>query len=85
MTSLSRYLQRVVVDEKDVDKAVSVVNWLAWLVDDGRGNEEAPESKQPEAPDSPRDSVTWDDVLRSLRADLNGVVEERGLPPVEFD
>ncbi|OJJ86093.1 putative DNA damage repair protein Mus42 [Aspergillus glaucus CBS 516.65] len=83
--SLSRYLQRVVVDEKDVDKAVSVVNWLAWLVDDGCGNEEAPESKQPEAPDSPRDSVTWDDALRSLRADLNGVAEERGLPPVEFD
>lgn len=85
VTSLSRYLQRVVVDEKDVDKAVSVVNWLAWLVDDGHENEEAPESKQPEVPDSPRDSVTWDGALRSLRAELNSAVEERGLPLVEFD
>ncbi|BCR92729.1 putative DNA damage repair protein Mus42 [Aspergillus chevalieri] len=85
VTSLSRYLQRVVVDEKDVDKAVSVVNWLAWLVDDGRESEEALESKRPKVPDSPRDSVTWDGALQSLRVDLNNAVEERGLPPVEFD
>lgn len=85
VTSLSRYLQRVVIDEKDVDKAVSVINWLAWLVDDGRGNEEAPENKQLDAPDSPCDYVTWDDALRSLRVDLNGAIDERGLLPVEFD
>lgn len=83
--SLSRYLKRVVVDEKDVDKAVSVVKWLAWLVDDRRGQEEAPDSKQPGGPDSPRDSVTWDYALRSLRGDLNSAVEGRGLPPLEFD
>lgn len=85
VTSLSRYLRRVVTEEKDVDKAVSVINWLAWLVDDGRRNEEAPKSKQPEVPESPRDSVTWDGALRSLRVDLNSAIGERGLPPVEFD
>lgn len=85
VTSLSRYLQRVVVDEKDLDKAVSVINWLAWLIDDGRENEQAPESKQPEVPNSPRGSVTWDCALRSLYTDLSSAIEERGLPPVKYD
>lgn len=87
--SLSRYLERVVVDEKDVDKAVSVVKWLMWLVDEERGrvfesiSEDKPDS--PEIPDSPRNAVNWDDAVRSLREDVNDAVEERGLPPLEFD
>ncbi|KAE8144398.1 hypothetical protein BDV25DRAFT_96185 [Aspergillus avenaceus] len=32
--SLAVYVRRVVVEERDVDKAVSVVRWLGWLVDD---------------------------------------------------
>ena len=83
VTSLSRYLKRVILEEKDVDKAVSVINWLIWLVDDARG---FPGKKQttPEIPASPRGAVTWDDAVRSLREDINAAVQERGLPPVEF-
>ena len=83
VTSLSRYLKRVILEEKDVDKAVSVINWLIWLVDDAR---EFPGKKQttPEIPASPRGAVTWDDAVRSLREDINAAVQERGLPPVEF-
>ncbi|RAL17288.1 putative DNA damage repair protein Mus42 [Aspergillus homomorphus CBS 101889] len=32
-TSLARYLRRVVLEERDLDKAVSVVRWFAWLVE----------------------------------------------------
>lgn len=89
VTSLSRYLGRVIVDEKDVDKAVSVVKWLVWLIGEERRqvSESISEDKQgsPEIPDSPRDAVDWDDAVWSLREDVNAAVEERGLPPVEFD
>ncbi|KAL4966348.1 putative DNA damage repair protein Mus42 [Aspergillus stella-maris] len=37
--ALAHYLRRVVSEEKDVDKAVTVVKWLAWLVEDGKENE----------------------------------------------
>lgn len=86
VTSLSRYLKRVILEEKDVDKAVSVINWLMWLVGDAREQSHVPGEKQeaPEIP-SPRGAVTWDDAVRSLREDINAAVEERGLPPVEFD
>lgn len=77
--ALARYLHRVVVDEKDVDKAVSVVNWLAWLVDDGRAENQRVEES------SSQSAVSWDDVLEILRSDVRNAVLERGLPPVEFD
>ncbi|PYI36558.1 DNA repair protein [Aspergillus indologenus CBS 114.80] len=31
--SLARYLKRVVLDERDLEKAVAVVRWLIWLVE----------------------------------------------------
>jgi len=33
------YLRRVVVEEKDMPKAVSVVRWLDWIVDQGNGSQ----------------------------------------------
>ncbi|KAL4797640.1 hypothetical protein BDV19DRAFT_358432 [Aspergillus venezuelensis] len=41
--ALANYLRRVVSEEKDVDKAVTVVKWLSWLVEDGKENEEEKE------------------------------------------
>ena len=76
--SLSKYLQRVVVDEKDIDKAVSLVNWLTWLVNDGRDGSSEKEGLYDTA-------VTWDDALGVLRDGVRAAVEERGLPDVEFD
>ena len=32
---LAKFLQRVVLDEQDMDKAVSVARWMAWVVDEG--------------------------------------------------
>ncbi|KAI9925154.1 hypothetical protein ASPWEDRAFT_32546 [Aspergillus wentii DTO 134E9] len=82
--SLSSYLKRVVLDEKDVDKAVSAVNWLVWLVDDGRPQpQDPPKSTNPGS--SSQGVMAWDDVLQTLQESVKGAVEERGLPPVEFD
>ena len=37
--ALVLYLRRVIVDEKDMAKAVGVVKWLRWVVDQGGGEE----------------------------------------------
>ncbi|KAL4955353.1 hypothetical protein BDW69DRAFT_182650 [Aspergillus filifer] len=44
VTALANYLRRVVSDEKDVDKAVTVVKWLSWLVEDGKEKEKEKEN-----------------------------------------
>ncbi|EDP49426.1 hypothetical protein KXW98_001615 [Aspergillus fumigatus] len=77
--TLARYLKSVVVDEKDIDKAVSVVTWLMWLVEDAnatRGGECQSGSSH--------GTITWEAAIRSLQKGVSDGVEERGLPPVEF-
>lgn len=82
VASLSQYLKRVVTEEKDVGKAVSVVKWLIWLVNDGHQQQIHDTSAVPSSPGGP---VSWELALQSLQADINSAVDERGLPPVDFD
>ncbi|KAL4937580.1 hypothetical protein BDV06DRAFT_232488 [Aspergillus oleicola] len=43
VSALATYLRRVVIEEKDVDKAVTLVKWLGWLVEDGKEQEKGVE------------------------------------------
>lgn len=85
VSSLSGYLRRVILWEKDVDKAVSVVNWLAWLVDDGRSGNQSGQSQSQSLEGSSPSAVSWDQALQILRGDVWDSLQGRGLPPVEFD
>lgn len=38
--SLATYLKAVVRDERDIGKAVKIVGWLAWVVEEGEGGQE---------------------------------------------
>lgn len=82
VASLSQYLKRVVTDEKDVGKAISVVKWLMWLVNDSQKQKIR---DSPVVPSSPGGPISWESALQSLQADINSAVDERGLPPVDFD
>lgn len=75
--ALALYAKRVVVDERDLDKAVSLTKWLMWLVEDSRAMEAGGERGSP-------NSASWDEAVRSLQRSVARGVEERGLPPVEF-
>ncbi|RMJ22627.1 repair protein [Aspergillus sp. HF37] len=85
--SLCGYLSRVVFEERDVDKAVSVVNWLAWLDGDRKseGRDDVAESQSENLERSSQSIVSWDQALQILRDGVGDAVQERGLPPVEFD
>ncbi|KOC11836.1 DNA damage repair protein [Aspergillus flavus AF70] len=85
--SLARYVKRVVIDEKDVDKAVSVVRWLMWLVEDAKDEISEP----PDGQGSPvglargsQSTIAWDGALKLLQENILAGLAERGLPPVEF-
>lgn len=87
VASLSRYLKCVVSEEKDVDKAVSVVRWLMWLVSDEREQHNGSDEKHDTSviSSSPGGPVSWDYAVQTLQTDINSAMDERGLPPVEFD
>jgi DNA repair protein REV1 len=71
--ALVKYLKRVVLEEKDLDKAVSVVKWVKWLVDQGRGD------------GSTYDHVTeWQTALKTVQDSVQSAVRDRGLRMVEF-
>lgn len=79
---LCDYLGRVIVDEKDIEKAVAVVRWLMWLVGEdnvGRG----PMDNQ--TPRSEQGLVTWMEAIEIFHTCVNTALEVRGLPPVDFD
>lgn len=70
--ALSEYLGKVVSMERDMAKAVAVVNWLGLVIeyehfhsDEGR--------------------LSWERALSALKYDIQAAVKERGLPPVVFD
>ncbi|OJJ45379.1 hypothetical protein ASPZODRAFT_134025 [Penicilliopsis zonata CBS 506.65] len=87
VAALSKYLHRVIVEEKDIDKAVSVVNWTSWLI--GRQQQPAEITPTPRSSNgsfsSSLDVVAWDRALASLQETVVSALEERGLPPVDFD
>lgn len=75
--SLCTYLRRVVAEEKDVEKAVSVVRWLMWLV----------EQTGQEAPPAPTDEdvVSWADAIKTMQQSVQGALEAKGLDAVNFE
>lgn len=87
VASLSQYLKRVVSEEKDVDKAVSVVKWLMWLISDWRQQDNGLDEKHDTSAVSSSlgGLVPWDFAGQSLQEAINSAMDERGLPPVEFD
>ncbi|KAL9138771.1 MAG: hypothetical protein Q9175_000037 [Cornicularia normoerica] len=72
--ALIKYLGKVVGEEGDMEKAVSVGRWLGWVVDeslgDGSGMAEG-------------DKV-WKEAVGRVQEGVQGAVEERGLGRVEF-
>ena len=80
MTSLCKYLSSVTLQEKDVDKAVSVVRWLMWLVGDHsqqQGSKEPPASR-------PEGTISWEEAIETMQYSVQVALEQRELPPVDF-
>ncbi|KAJ5434944.1 DNA repair protein Rev1 [Penicillium cf. griseofulvum] len=80
VTSLCKYLSSVTLQEKDVDKAVSVVRWLMWLVGD---HSQQQGSKEPLA-SRPEGTISWVEAIETMQHSVRVALEQRELPPVDF-
>ncbi|CAI7610477.1 unnamed protein product [Penicillium palitans] len=79
VTSLCKYLSSVTLQEKDVDKAVSVVRWLMWLVGDhSQQGAKGPQGSRPEG------TISWEEAIETVQYSIQVALEQRGLPPVDF-
>ncbi|KAJ5773356.1 hypothetical protein N7457_008252 [Penicillium paradoxum] len=80
VTSLCKYLSSVTLQEKDLDKAVSVVRWLMWLVDDQsqHRSSEGPQGSRSEG------TMTWEEAIKRMQHSVQLAVAQRELPPVDF-
>ena len=64
--AMERYLRRVVVEECNMMKVVTIVKWLAWLIDDGSNEHH-------------EGTEAWNDALGSIKEKVQSAVKERGL------
>ena len=77
---LCSYLHRVVVEEKDLDKAISVVSWLSWLVEDT----EQQNHTSTQSPRSGQGTVAWAEAIEIMHKKIQKALDMRGLPPADF-
>ncbi|KAL2814498.1 hypothetical protein BJX63DRAFT_392507 [Aspergillus granulosus] len=90
VTALADYLKQVVADERDVDKAVSMVKWLSWLVEDEKSSRRSGLNSSGTSPGGAdlssvcQSGISWDAALGLLKEGIQQGLEERGLPTVDF-
>lgn len=72
--ALVKYLGKVVGDEGDMEKAVSVGRWLGWVVDEGVGDGSG----------KVEGDKVWAEAVARVQEGVQNAVEGRGLGRVEF-
>ncbi|KAJ4375792.1 deoxycytidyl transferase [Neocucurbitaria cava] len=74
--ALGKYLRRVVLDERDLGKAVGVVKWVEWVVgeylEDGVGKEGFARKE-------------WGGAVERIKGGVRGAAGERGLRGLSFN
>lgn len=74
LEALGKYLAAVVGEERDLDKAVSVVKWMDWVVSEDNEGEEAMAGRD-----------AWSAALRRVKDCVHEAVRLRGLGSVDLD
>ncbi|KAF2807937.1 DNA repair protein [Mytilinidion resinicola] len=72
LEALGVYLVKVVEEEGDLAKAVAVVKWLVWVVEEGADSGEK------------MDRAKWEKAVERVKDEVQGAIKRRGLGRVEF-
>ncbi|KAH0562211.1 hypothetical protein GP486_003088 [Trichoglossum hirsutum] len=75
--ALNKYLRRVACEERDMAKAVTLVRWLGWIVDEAQGDGNDDHEKS-----SPAGKDAWKRALESIQQAIQSAVKDRGLGEV---
>ncbi|KAF2201298.1 DNA repair protein [Delitschia confertaspora ATCC 74209] len=68
--ALVGYLKKVVLEERDLEKAVGVVRWMVWVVEEGEGAVE---------------QQAWGRAVARVKESVQESVRKRGLGEVDFN
>jgi len=85
--AIERYFRRVVVEERDIGKVVSVVRWLEWLLNEG-----VEAAKEGHLNDDGDDEIddnddglrAWGKALQGIKEKVQEAVLERGLGRIDI-
>ncbi|KAI9875131.1 MAG: deoxycytidyl transferase [Pleopsidium flavum] len=69
--ALVKYLRKVAVEERDLSKAVALVKWFGWVIDEAGTVDE-------------RGQAAWRNALHTVRDGVQDTIEQRGLGRVKF-
>lgn len=70
--ALVKYMKAVVLEERDLSKAVSVIKWMSWIIDEAEGvHEDVIEA--------------WKEAVGTVQKGVGDVAAERGMGVVVFD
>ena len=76
VAALAKYLRDVVVEERDMEKAVSAVRWMGWVLEEESGEDGG---------GSTAGDGAWAAALVRVRDSVQGAVAERGLGRVDLE
>jgi DNA repair protein REV1 len=81
--ALARYLRCVVLEERDLGKAVGVVRWMGWVLEDAGGDVGEGGVGGGEVGSTAGEGA-WAEALEKVREGVRGAVRERGLGAVDL-
>jgi DNA repair protein REV1 len=70
VAAMERYLRRVVLEERDMNKVVNLVRWLSWLIEESGNDNEG--------------TRAWIAALDGMKDKVQAAVKERGLGLLEL-
>ncbi|DAA78840.1 TPA_exp: Uncharacterized protein A8136_2625 [Trichophyton benhamiae CBS 112371] len=82
--ALTKYLRRVVLEEKDISKATDLARWLGWLVNDFNSSCHGSTGDTGPSSESSPSLSGWKNAVIKVQNCVSNAVVERGLPPVDF-
>ncbi|ORY65882.1 uncharacterized protein BCR38DRAFT_456568 [Pseudomassariella vexata] len=65
-----KYLVRVVLEEKDMDKVIRLIKWLEYLVEEDESTSRGKEN--------------WQAVMKGIKSEVQKAVQQRGLGPLDI-
>ena len=77
VAALAKYLRDVVVEERDLQKAVSAVRWMGWVLEEEGGEDGGRVSTAGDG--------AWAEALGRVKESVQGAVGERGLGRVDLE
>ncbi|KAJ5184013.1 DNA repair protein Rev1 [Penicillium capsulatum] len=80
---LCDYLHLVIIEEHDIDKAVSVARWLVWLV--GEKDPQSDTHGDFEPPSGQEDVTSWTEAIDTIHGNIQDALASRGLAPADLD